>query len=434
MDDPGSILWFLFGALALGVSCFATMAEEALIRFSPSRLDELLKRFANGNKEALSKILAVRISDHENMASAWRAFSLIAKLTCAGWYWLTWQKYLQTQTLQSVTGSSILFVSLVIFYIIVEGIPRAAAQHGAERFVWKVSFLLWLVSCVAFPLVWIDKTLEHVFDIIYGRDATDEEEEAEDEILALVADTEREGGIAEDAREMIESIIEFKDCPVREIMTPRTDMICVRSDVSLVEALRISTMHGFSRIPIYEETRDNITGILHIKDVLPYWNGTSNALGGDPGEMTLTRFLRKPELVPESKPIHSLLGDFRIGGLHLAIVVDEYGGTSGLVTIEDIIEEIIGEIQDEYDKEESLFVKISDNCIEVDAKIPLDDLNEELSSNFPEEEDFNTLGGFIVSALGHIPFPGEKLNFENLTLNILEADERRIRRVRITII
>jgi CBS domain containing-hemolysin-like protein len=248
----------------------------------------------------------------------------------------------------------------------------------------------------------------------------------EDEIRHLVDVAEEEAEIAEDERELIHSVFEFGDSIVREVMVPRPDMVTARADASLGEVLETIIEAGYSRIPIYEGDIDNIVGVLYAKDVLKrVHESESNE------EMKVSALARAPLFVPELKKLAELLKEMQTQRVHMAIVIDEYGGTAGLVTIEDLIEEIVGEIVDEYDQEEPLVEPIDDSTIRVDAKMSIDEVNELLGVNLPDEE-WDTVGGLLYGLMGRVPLQGETVTFDSLEFRTERVVGRRIQKVVIT--
>jgi CBS domain containing-hemolysin-like protein len=233
--------------------------------------------------------------------------------------------------------------------------------------------------------------------------------------------------VEEDAREMIESVLKFRDVSVAEVMTPRTDMVMVEASATLPEAEQLAMEEGYSRLPVFKENRDNIVGVLYVKDLL-------QPPGAEEAHITVADIMREPYFIPETKPVVQLLREMRNEKIHIALVLDEYGGTAGLVTIEDILEEIVGEIQDEYDTEALPFLHLIDeHTAELDARVHIDEFNEALDVHIPESDDYETVGGFLFSSLGRIPKPGETLHHQNILFKVLSADERRIKRLRVEI-
>ncbi|RJP75401.1 MAG: HlyC/CorC family transporter [Candidatus Zixiibacteriota bacterium] len=248
---------------------------------------------------------------------------------------------------------------------------------------------------------------------------------SEDEIRALVEVSEGRGALEAEEKEMIQGIFEFSETTVREIMVPRVDIISLPLTANLDDVIRVLKEEGHSRLPIYHDNLDNIAGIIHVKDLLPYMqNGEI--------KVELADVLRLAHFVPEGKKIDDLLRQFQLEKFHMAIVVDEYGGTAGLVTLEDVLEEIVGEIQDEYDAEIPLFQKLDDNTLLADARINIWEVNEILGDRLiPEEEDYDTLGGFIFSLTGNLPRPKESFDYGDLHFVVEELSGKRIGTIRI---
>lgn len=244
-----------------------------------------------------------------------------------------------------------------------------------------------------------------------------------EEIQELIDAGEEEGLINEEENEMIRSILELRDRVVREIMVPRTDMACVAAGASIREVIDTIIGCGHSRIPVYEGTLDNIIGLVYAKDLLKSW-------GLGEAAIDLRRIMRLPFFVPETKSFEELLHEFKRRRVHIAIVIDEYGGTSGLVTIEDLLEQIVGDIQDEYDVEEEWLVEQGDGAVVVDARLPVEELEEYFGIEI-EREKFDTVAGLIYHLTGRIPRSGEVVEGERLVFRVLDAEERKINLVRI---
>ncbi|MHC4247565.1 MAG: hemolysin family protein [Planctomycetota bacterium] len=256
------------------------------------------------------------------------------------------------------------------------------------------------------------------------REPESEEEEIEDEIRAIVAEGTTGGVLERDEGEMIESVLRLGDADVAEIMTPRTDMVSISVSAALDEAVTVATDSGHSRLPVYGENRDDIVGVLYVKDLLRHW--------GKASPPALKDVIRKPHFIPESREVSGLLEDMQKEGAHIAIVLDEYGGTSGLVTVEDIVEEIVGEIKDEYDRRgEPTWTEMGEGALDSDARVHVDDINKALGVDLPEAEDYDTVGGLVISLIGRIPRTGEKVRSSGVEFEVLDADARRVKRLRI---
>ncbi len=243
------------------------------------------------------------------------------------------------------------------------------------------------------------------------------------EIKQLIDVGEEEGLLSEDEGEMIQSILSFRDTLAREIMVPRTDAVIISADTPIEKLLQLVIQEGHSRFPVHGGSIDNIIGILHVKDLLTIWSEE---------HLDLKDILRTPYFIPETKKISHLLRELRDKKSHMAIVIDEYGGTAGLVTIEDIIEEIIGEIHDEYDNEETLMVATDEGDLLVDARLEIEKLVEHFNLEVPKG-NFESVGGFIISLLGRVPQPQETITHDPLEMTIESADARKIRKVRVRV-
>lgn len=244
-----------------------------------------------------------------------------------------------------------------------------------------------------------------------------------EEVRNLIDAGEEEGIIDEEAGEWIESIIDFRDILVREVMIPRPDMVCLSREASVDIVLKTALSSGHSRIPVYKDSLDDIIGIFFVKDLLREW-------GKPADEVNWARWIRKPYFVPETMHVSYLLKEFKKKHCHMAIVIDEYGGTAGLVTIEDIIEEIFGEIRDEHDVDEERIVEANDGYLLVDARTNINDLENFMGIQIPKE-DFETIGGLVISMAGRVPKPGEKIRYNVLDIIVEESDDKRVKKVKI---
>lgn len=260
----------------------------------------------------------------------------------------------------------------------------------------------------------------HRFEIMHKQDFIHRQK-----IMASIAEEQAElADLNDSERAMIHSIFEFGETEVYEIMVPRTDMVCVEESITLEELIRVINDNQHSRIPLYRGEVDHILGIIHVKDLL-------SVISHPPPTLDLKSLTRPAYFVPENKKLHNLLRDFQQTKHHMAIVVDEYGGTSGLVTLEDVIEEIVGEIQDEYDEELPLYRKLDEQTFLIDAKIDLHELNEKLQFDLPTEGEYETLGGFILSLTGHVPKDNEVVKYNSYTFIIEKIERNRILRVKL---
>lgn len=334
-------------------------------------------------------------------------------------------------------------ISAILLVIFTEMIPRTYVKGKTERSFVKAVFFLRIFYVVLYPMIKVSAFVSYlIVRLIGGRASMDEGAlTSQADLEALTAVSESEEILEEEEREMIHGIFGLESTVAREVMTPRTDMVYLSVSAELNDILATVVEKGHSRIPVYEGNIDNIVGILHVKDLLKCWHERE-------GDVKLADVLRPPLLVPETKGIDDLLQEFRVERVHMAIVLDEYGGTAGLVTIEDIIEEIVGEIQDEYDQEERPIEELEDGIYSLDARTPIDEVNELLKIALPSE-DSDSMGGFIINYLGRVPETDESFSYDavssssvngngvsrkELQISIIESDERRISRVEVKLL
>ena len=252
----------------------------------------------------------------------------------------------------------------------------------------------------------------------------DTTEDLEHEIQELIDEGAEQGLISSHEGQMLSSILEFKDTLAREIMTPHTEMICVPETVSIEEIVAIITEHGFSRIPIHAESPDQIVGILHAKDLLPHFLD-------DAPKPPLNKIVKPAYFIAEDYKIVDLLRDFQTQKNHMAIITDEFGSIRGLVTLEDVLEEIVGEITDEYDKADNLWKELDANTLLTDAKVDIEEIETFFDIDLPEGP-FESVGGLILHHLGHLPNAGAEVEVPPLTFNVVSASKRRIKIVRVS--
>jgi CBS domain containing-hemolysin-like protein len=319
-------------------------------------------------------------------------------------------------------------IAAAIFGIFDVAIPHAWAKYAGEKFLSHTHKQLFFLESTAKPVL---RTLK-ISDVLIRRlcgiaDTTPQErqEEQQEEFLNDLEQQRIEGVVDEEEQEMIENVLELSETTAEEIMTPRTDIVAVEVNSDLNTVLETINSAGHTRVAVYEENIDNIIGLIYAKDLLA-------EIGKDTDDFKLRDKIRKAYFVPESKALRVLLHEFQNQKLHIAVVLDEYGGTAGVVTLEDILEELVGEITDEYEKSPADPIhRIDEHTIEADARTYVDDLNDEFEVNLSENEDYDTVGGFVFSHLGYIPKTGEKFDYENLEFTITAAESRRINRIRI---
>jgi CBS domain containing-hemolysin-like protein len=405
-------------------TCLAAIGARSLVEFSPHELKEICRRRNTAGR--LGQILRRR--DQVVLAAETLQVVASAMFIGAGAIWILaqaeWRPTWPTVVSWLAAGAGALLAAQI-------WIPWSVVRLWAAPFLYY-TWGLWLgVSFLLVPLVAVARFVDAVIHRLAGRPPEEPDEESfEDDIRTIVTEGHREGLLEEDAREMIEGIMELGDLDVSEIMTPRTDMVCMPLSLSWKEALQFIVKSGHTRIPVINKNLDDVVGILYAKDLLP-------ELAKAPGEPVRpwTALLRDAYFVPETKPIDVLLEEFQRTRSHMAVVLDEYGGVSGLVTMEDVLEEIVGEIVDEYDKELVEGIRqLDEGLCEALGKVRIDELNEKLGLELPEDGDFDTIGGFVFSRLGHIPEVGEELLAEGARITVLEVTRRRIERVRIEIL
>ena len=312
---------------------------------------------------------------------------------------------------------------------------RMAANPLGDRFSEKLvvgaALPMAVLTAPFLPLVRLALAAGRVFARAAGVDETDIEEDREAEVIDAVSDGQLDGVVEDGQKEMIEGIFEFKDADVADIIIPRTEMTSVDVDSPLSEAIAVGMARGLSRLPAYRGNRDNIVGVFHIRDALLYWDKPESE------RPPLAELVRPPLFVPETKLIPELLAEMRRGESHMAVVLDEYGGTAGLVTIEDVLEEIVGDIQDEYDAKtghaDGKLRRLDDSSLLADGGAHVAEINKMLGEAIiPEDDDYETVAGFVLDNFGHIPKAGESFVYkERLVARVLHADDRRVRRIRL---
>jgi len=326
-----------------------------------------------------------------------------------------------------LTKENLLFFEVIFITVIIlifgEIIPKTFAVNRS----------IYFSNLISIPIIFLLKLFRPFFIIFYKisdfiiriNPFTKEKTfDTEEELIMLTELVEKEGTIQETESNMIQSVFQFDNKLVKEILTPRVDIIAINSTASLDDAMDLITNKKFSKIPVYKENIDNILGILYAKDIIPY-------LMGSRPKIDLINLSRDPLFVPETKPIDDLLDDFKNKKKNIAIAVDEWGGTSGLVTLEDVIEEVVGEVSDPYDNEEYSFRKISNGHYIVEGAIKIYDLEENIDIKFPDIREYDTLAGYILDAIGNIPKEGEKVSYKNYLFKVIKLNKNRIDEVEI---
>ena len=411
-----SCVWLGSGIVAVGLAMFFSLAGHALSRFSRARLEETFER--RGRAEELGRLFA----HHDDLV---RTTALLHILALVAW---TATAILWASAEFGVPLGWIVGVILAAAGAVSLGgvLPMAWARYAPESVL--AATLPALHACrLAFQpasrlLGILDGLVCRLAGVPRGAAAPIEEE-----LRSVISEGERRGALHEDQKDMIEGVIRFRKADVTETMTPRTDIVSIDADASAESARQLIVWSGHSRIPVTGGTIDAIVGILYAKDLL-----SDEAAGRTPAPVRARDVMRPPLFIPATKRLDELLAEFRRAKVHMAVVLDEYGGTAGLVTIEDLIEEIFGDIADEYEEAAPVPIRrIDPRTWEVEARVRVDELNDALGLRLPEHEDYETLGGFVLSRLGSIPKAGATLDYRGVRITVLEAEARRIVRLRI---
>lgn len=314
-------------------------------------------------------------------------------------------------------------VMTILILVFGEATPKSIAAQNAEKWSLAIIGIIKVLSIIFLPFI---KSMGLITNLLLKVMGSQEDKDpfiTEDELKLMVNAGQEEGFIAESEKEMINSIFDFDDTLVREIMTPRIDMVVAEVNNSFGEVVEIAIDSGHSRIPVYENTIDNIVGIVYGHDLLKNSNKDFSAI-------QIKKLMRPAYYVPETKKVRDLLAELRQAKVHMAIVLDEYGGTAGLITIEDVIEEIVGDIQDEFDLEEESIITLEDGSIRADGRASIFDINEVLDIDLPDD-DYETISGLVFHLLGHIPKEGEEIILENVKIRVEKILGRRVDKVMI---
>ena len=404
-----------------GGMLFFSVNTIALRMFSLAKLQEAFKAIG---KEKLTDEL---VEKTDNLILSCSLYCLIFNMAML---LLLLAVFTTRQIGQAQTGSYLpaIIIAVPIFLVFSLAIPHAWAKYAGEKILSRTYRLLIFFSTIAWPILYVLRLYDVLIRRLAGVAVTTPEEDREEKQEEFLTDLEQhrmEGAVDAEEQEMIENVLELSETCADEIMTPRTDVIAVEVNSDLDTILKTINAAGHSRVPVYEKNIDNIIGLVYAKDLL-------TEIGKDPADFKLRDKIRGAYFVPETKPLRTLLHEFQNQKLHMAVVLDEYGGTAGIVTIEDVLEELVGEITDEYEETPPENIKkIDENTIEVDARTYIDDLNDQFELNLPEDEDYDTIGGFVFSHLGYIPKADETFDYKNLRFTIAAAETRKIKRIRI---
>lgn len=439
MDDPGStslIFQIVLLFILILVNAFFAMSEIAIISLNDSKMEKMAE---SGHKKA-KQIMRLTENSSSFLSTIQIGVTLAGFLTSASASQVFAQRLTDAVSpvlpdsipVSLVHSISVVLITLIMSYfslVFGELAPKRIAMQIPE----KISFLavgpLLFVAKITKPAVKLLSFSTNLVVRIFGFDPNSDEETVTEEEIRMMVDVGQEKGVIEDTqKEMIDNIFEFDDIDVSDIMTHRTDMYAVEANDSLQNVIDISVEHGYSRIPVYDDDPDNIIGIAYIKDLIQY-------IGKSLPENGLRSIMRKAYYVPESKKCGKLFKEMSESHVQMAIVVDEYGGTAGLVTLEDLLESIVGNIQDEYDNEDEEISRIDDATFTIDGTTDIEEVGDLIGVTFPDG-DYDTLGGYIISRLGFLPADGEmnSLEFENFRFTVLSVEDRRIGKVKVEIL
>ncbi|WHH61276.1 hemolysin family protein [Petroclostridium sp. X23] len=430
-----TLIQFFFILVLIGFNGFFAASELAIVSLNDHKVRKLAE---DGNKSAKliikfleepSRFLStiqIGITLAGFLASASAAVSISELLADI-------LKATDIKVLAAFSGQiSLLLVTLVLSYITLvfgELVPKRVAMQNAEKIAFAVVRPVDMLSKITYPFIKVLTFSTNVVAKLFGvTEQNSGERVTEEEILLMVDVGQEKGLIHETGKRMINSIFEFDDTTVREVMTPRTSMVAVDKASKMEDILDVLISEQFSRIPVYDDSIDNIIGIFYVKDLLPLYKDKVVK------DFDIGKNIHPAYFVPESKKIDVLFKEMQLRKIHMAIVIDEYGGTAGLITIEDLLEEIVGNIWDEYDEEIIDVEKIDDNTYMVDGMLSIDKFNEAMNVRLPEEE-FETIGGFMVGQLGKIPSPKDEaiVEYANMVLKAEKVAKKRITKVKVYI-
>jgi putative hemolysin len=415
-------------------NAFFAASEMALISLNDNRMKVMADE---GNRKAAvvvsllkepSKFLAtiqIGITLAGFLASAFAAESFAGEL--AAWLYEAGVPVSQS-LLQSISVIVITFLLSYFTLVFGELVPKRFAMQRAEAIAMLAARPLRGLSVLTSPFVKLLTLSTNLFVRLLGGDPHANDEEVTEEEIRMMVDVGKERGTIQEAEKfMIDNVFDFDNKKVSDIMTHRTYVTAIPRKAGLDDVVDITNKEKYSRYPVYEDTLDNIIGILHVKDLIPYIENC------DRDRFSVDAVIRKPYFVPESKRTDLLMKDMQKKKVHMAVVIDEYGGTAGIVTMEDLIEEIVGNIFDEYDEEEKEITVIDDNTFLMSGMITLDDARDFLGVDLPID-DYDTLSGFIIGQLGRFPEANDKpeIEWEGLVFKVEEADRKRIWKVKVT--
>lgn len=452
MDDPGPnfilaqfielsqnqaggslVLKILLLLVLILVNAYFAMAEIAVISLNDTKIEKmadegnkkakLVLKLTNNPTKFLSTIqIGITLAGFLTSASAATSFAAMLTEAVTGKFGLPEN---------IVSPVAVVLITLIMSYfslVLGELVPKRIGMQIPEKVAFAVAKPLYVMSKIVSPFVKFLSLSTNGVVRLLGFDPNADEEVVTEEEIRMMVDVGGEKGVIEyDQKEMINNIFDFDDMDAGDVMTHRTDVVAADvNDTTLEEFLALAIENGRSRVPLYDEDIDNIVGIVYVKDLLQYV--------GKEVKGTLKSIMREPYFVPETKACGELFKEMRLQRIQMAVVVDEYGGTAGIVTLEDIVEAVMGNIQDEYDEEEEEISKIDENTFTVEGTIDIEEIDELIGKDLPEG-DYETLAGFIMDELQCIPKNGEmnEVVFENVKFTVLEVEDRRIEKIKVEI-
>ncbi len=444
MDDPGPALDIILKLVLLFVliffNAFFAMSEIAIISLNDTKMQKLAEE---GNKKAKQ---IVKLTENPNrflstiqigvtlagfLASASASQNFADLLMNA----LKHTAIVNVIPESVINGISVVLITIITSYfslVLGELAPKRIAMQVPEKVSFKVVGILLFIAKIAKPFVKVLSVSTNGVVRLFGFDPNADEENVTEEEIRMMVDVGGEKGVIEDSqKEMIDNIFEFDDLDAGDIMTHRTDMTAIEVSRSLEEVAELAIENGYSRIPVYEDDPDSIVGVLYAKDLLKYVGHNI------PTDLTISKVMRKALYVPETQSCGDLFKAMNDSHTQFAVVVDEYGGTAGIVTLEDVLESIVGNIQDEYDDEDEEIVQINETTFTIDGITDLDEVDELVGTKLPEG-DYDTLGGFVISLLGYLPSESDPepavAEYDNLRFTVLNFEDRRIGEIKVEIL
>lgn len=415
--------------LCAGLSALTGALAYALRDFSRPKLEQVLEKMKRSERYGP---LVEHAGDFTLLAASMRILTILLLLGCL----LQLANRIRIpESLRQISGLVLAALLAMVFSV---GLASSLARYFGEHLIARLDPMLHALRAMLWPVLWvmhrIDTAVFHISPAA-RQDATEQaEKNVEEEILAVVEEGEKEGVVDETDREMIESVIEFRDTTAMQIMTARPSIVALPLTATLAEIVTQIEQAGHSRLPVYERDLDHLIGVLYARDLITILGDQNLRANFD-----LKKCIRPVLYIPETKPLKDLLREFKLKKVHLAIVLDEFGGTAGLITIEDVLEELVGEISDEHEPSTpAAMKKLDDTNWEIDASTYIDEVNTVVGLTLPEDEGFDTLGGYLSSKLGRIPEAGDEFDIrlgggQVGKWKVLDAEPTRVNRVRLSL-